>query len=106
MWKHKQEHNVHKHTFCKACSSLEVLTKLIFQSFLLTFFNRIIFTNIQIDVQVFKIDVQDFKILTEKLKNSQSSVMVKNECKQLCYYNPSEIKNSTHLKEKYLRLKQ
>ena len=47
------------------------------------------------------------KILTAwTLKNSQSSVTLKNECKQLCYYFPNEIKNSTHLNEKILRLKQ
>ena len=40
------------------------------------------------------------------LKNTQSSVTLKNECKQLRYYFPNEIKNFTHLNEKILRLKQ
>ena len=52
-------------------------------------------------------DVQILKILTVwTLKNSQSSVTLKNDCKQLRYYFTNEIKNCTHPSEKILRLKQ
>ena len=47
------------------------------------------------------------KILTlSTLKNSQSSVTLKNERKQLRYCFPNEIKNSTLSNENILRLKQ
>ena len=52
------------------------------------------------DVQILKI----FTLLT--LKSSQSSVTLKNECKQLCYYFPNEIKNSSYSNKKILKLKQ
>ena len=60
---------------------------------------------------IFKISkhsvVQIFKILTVwTLKNYQSRVKLKNECKQLRYYFQNEIKNSTCPNEKILRLKQ
>ena len=52
-------------------------------------------------------DVEILKNLTLwTLKNSQSCVTLKNECKQLRYYIPYEIKNSTYPNEKILRLKQ
>ena len=52
-------------------------------------------------------DVQILKILTLlTLKSSQSSVTLKNECKQLCYYFPNEIKNSSYSNKKILKLKQ
>ena len=52
-------------------------------------------------------DAQVLKILTAwTLKNSQSSVTLKNECKQLHYYFPNKIENSIHSNEKILRLKQ
>ena len=52
--------------------------------------------------------VQIFKLLAVgTLKNSQSSVTFKkHQCKQLRYYFPNQIKNSTHSNEKILRLKQ
>ena len=51
-------------------------------------------------------DVQILKILTVwTLKNSQSSVTLKNECKQLGYYFPNEIKNSTHSNERNFQTK-
>ena len=52
-------------------------------------------------------DVQILKILTLlTIKSSQSSVTLKSECKQLCYYFPNEIKNSSYPNEKILKLKQ
>ena len=52
-------------------------------------------------------DILVSKILTVwTLKNSQSSVTLKYEYKQLYYYFPNEIKNSTQSKEKILSLKQ
>ena len=60
-----------------------------------------IFTNIK------AFYVQILKILTLlTLKSSQSNVALKNECKQLCYYFPNEIKNSSYPNEKILKLKQ
>ena len=70
-----------------------------FKAFCLLFFNRIYFYKYQ--------NVQILKILSAwTLKNSQSSVTLKNECKQLRYYFTNEIKNSTHPNDKILRLKQ
>ena len=54
-------------------------------------------------------DIQVLKILNVwTFKNSQLSVTLKNECYyfQLRYYFPNEIKNSTQLNKKILRLKQ
>ena len=56
------------------------------------------FTNIKVLVQVLKI------LLYELLKTLK--LMLKNECKYLCYYFLNEIKNSTHSNENILRLKQ
>ena len=44
-------------------------------------------------------------LIASTLKNSQSSVTLKNECKQFGYCFPNEIKNSTHSNEKISRLK-
>ena len=51
--------------------------------------------------------VQVSKILTvSTLKNSQSSVTLKSECKQLRHHVSNEIKNRTDSNENILRLKQ
>ena len=51
-------------------------------------------------------DAQIFRILTVwTLKNYQSSVTLKNECKQLRYYFQNEIKNSACLNEKIFKTK-